>query len=119
MTGREGTVVQALAVLGLAFTKAGEHNRAESYLRETLTRASRFMVEDAWLLADAKGTLGECLGAQGRYAEAEPLLVESYEVLKTSQVPGSFRIKEASSRLVRLYDAWHKPEQAAQYRASN
>ncbi len=77
------------------------------------------MVKDAWVLADARGAIGECLIAQGRYAEAESLLIESYAANKASQVPGSFRVKESSNRLLNLYDRWGKPEQAAHYRVSN
>jgi serine/threonine-protein kinase len=108
---REGTVVRALAAIGVGFSGAGEPNRAESYLQEALTRGGRFMVKDAWLLAEVKGALGECLMAQKRYAEAEALLVESYESFKINQVPQSFRIKEASGRLSKLYQTWHRPDQ--------
>jgi hypothetical protein len=57
----------------------------------------------------ALGFLGECLFTQKRYAEAEPVLVESYQTLKSVQVPQSPVLKEARERLVLLYAAWGKP----------
>lgn len=69
------------------------------------------------LISLAEGALGECLMAQGRYAEAEPLLVQSYDEIHTSQGDQDPRTAEALKRLVVLYDAWQKPQRAAQYRA--
>ena len=53
--------------------------------------------------------LGECLAIQKRYAEAEPLLIESYEISKSVQVPGSPVIRERYERLASFYTAWGKP----------
>lgn len=111
------SVVYALTVLGSAFSQTGQLARAESYLREALSRGSRFMVGDSRFLAEAKGALGECLMAQKRYAEAEPLLIESYLAFKANQVAQSPRIKESLSRLVNLHQARGNPETAANYRA--
>ena len=52
------------------------------------------------------------------YDEAELLLIASYNDLKESQGEHTPRTVEALKRLARLYDAWKKPDQAAQYRAS-
>ena len=59
--------------------------------------------------AQAQGYLAECLIAQKRYAEAEPLLIDSYQALKTFQVPTSPVLREARERLASLYAAWGKP----------
>lgn len=109
-------VVVALRVLGQALARIGQHTRAESYLREALATASLLMIDGSWLLAETKGALGECLMGQARYGEAEPLLVESYETLKSNQVPQSFRLSEAIGRLVNLYEALRNEERVAAYR---
>jgi hypothetical protein len=57
------------------------------------------------------GNLGECLATQQRYAEAEPLLVESYQMRKSSQVPQRPILKEARDRLASLYSACGKPQE--------
>jgi hypothetical protein len=53
-------------------------------------------------------------------AEAEPLLVRGYEGMKqrAAKIPivGKPRLAEAQERLVELYDAWDKPDQATRWR---
>lgn len=61
--------------------------------------------------------LGECLTAQQRYAEAEPLLLESYPVLKAKLGEQHARTVDALRRLVALYEAWGQPDKASDYRA--
>jgi hypothetical protein len=54
------------------------------------------------------GGLGECLTVAKRYAEAEPLLTESYKIIDSLHVPKSPTLKEARGRLATLYAAWGK-----------
>ncbi len=61
------------------------------------------------------GALGEFLTSQKRFAEAEPILLKSFESLNASQAPGSPRIQTATRRLRELYATWGKPEMAAVY----
>jgi tetratricopeptide (TPR) repeat protein len=94
--------------LALILNKTGRSGEAEPLLRETLAvtqQNSRRPLD----VAQASGALGDCLAIQERYAEAEPLLVQSYATLKSVQVPGSPDIKEARERLASLYAAWGKP----------
>jgi hypothetical protein len=64
--------------------------------------------------------VGECLVGQQKYAEAEPLLIESYQGLKQREktIPTGLRVNltDALDRLVQLYAAWGKPEEAAKWR---
>jgi serine/threonine protein kinase len=107
-------IVQASITLGVLFERTGQYARAEPYLREALT----LKMDAAIHRETTKGVLGECLTAQKRFVEAETLLLESYESLKTSQVPHSFRLRESRLRLTNLYRDWGKPEQAATYRTA-
>ncbi len=68
------------------------------------------------IVARTESYLGECLTAEGRFADAEPLLVSSYEALNAAAGPRSPFTAEALSRVVALYDQWHKPAEAARYR---
>ena len=60
--------------------------------------------------------LGGALLCQGRYAEAEPRIVGGYEGMKAreSKIPAQskFNLSEAAVCVVRLYEAWGKPDQA-------
>ena len=65
--------------------------------------------------------LGGSLPGQARYAEAEPLVVAGYEGMKEREsritAPDQFRLREAAARVVRLYEAWGKPEKATEWKA--
>ena len=64
----------------------------------------------------AKSTLGASLVDRGRYAEAEPLLLEYHRHLMQTSGISSTDSREAMERLIDLYEAWQKPEQAREYR---
>ena len=72
---------------------------------------------DDWARYDALGMLGESLLGERRYSEAEPAIVFGYEGMAAhgEQVPASERprLREAAERVVRLYEEWGKPEEAA------
>ena len=64
--------------------------------------------------------LGGALLGQKKYAEAEPLLIAGYEGMKQREatIPpqGKDRLTEALERLVQLYEATDKPDEAAEWR---
>jgi serine/threonine protein kinase len=107
----------ALMVQGLIFSRTGRIDDAEKLLREAVRIRAENMPETHFLRATANGALGEFLSARSRFPEAEPLLIASYESLQKSQGANSPRTRRARQRLVNLYDAWNKPEQAARYRS--
>jgi len=49
---------------------------------------------------------------QKQYAAAELLLLQGYEPPQAKDL----RLREALERLVQLYDAWGKPDKAAEWR---
>jgi hypothetical protein len=69
---------------------------------------------------DNESLLGESLMGQRKYAEAEPLLLEGYNglIARINTIPAydMDSVTSAGERLVRLYDAWGKPAQAAEWR---
>jgi hypothetical protein len=60
---------------------------------------------------------GACLTEVGRYERAEELLLAAYPVLRQVMGEQNMRTELAVRRLVKLYEAWGKPEKAAEYRA--
>jgi serine/threonine-protein kinase len=61
--------------------------------------------------------LGTVLLDQGRYTEAQALLRRAYEALKGKEgLKASPLRRSVLNHLVRLYEAWGKPEQAERYR---
>lgn len=86
----------ALNDLGLSLTRAGNAGEAEPYLREALEIRKR--PAGSALQCSTEIALGECLTAQARYAEAEPLLMEGYSQLKSSSGENNKRtIRRASA----------------------
>jgi tetratricopeptide (TPR) repeat protein len=113
-----GALSSPLTVLGLILNKTGRSADAETNLREALEIRTRVVPKGNYLIAITQGALGECLTTEKKYTEAEPLLSESYATLKSVQSDQSPLTQEAARRLVTLYQAWGKPEEAARYQAS-
>jgi serine/threonine protein kinase len=72
---------------------------------------------DTWQTFLTKSRLGNGFLARKKYTEAEPLLVQGYANLKQHEVEIAKTYRtEALERLVQLYDAWGKPDEAAKWR---
>lgn len=107
----------ALIIKGSSLTKAGRSADGEKFLREALQLRSESLSPDHFWVAAAQGALGECLTAQKRFDEAEPLLKASFESLTRSQEPDSPRLELARERIVALYRSWGKTQIADQYQS--
>jgi tetratricopeptide (TPR) repeat protein len=80
----------------------------EQYSRAAAIFAKKFPGDDA-RTANAKSQWGGCLIELKRYAEAEPLLIESFGMLdRTKANPAALSV--TADRLVDLYKAWGKDE---------
>jgi tetratricopeptide (TPR) repeat protein len=106
--------------LGRCLLRAGKPEKAEAILRECLSLRARDQPDD-WNTCDTRSQMGDVLLSQKKYAEAEPLLLAGYEGLKqcADKIPAAdkVRVTEALDRLVRLYEATGKPDEAAKWRA--
>ena len=125
------TQVLFLGRLGRNLLKQQKVSEAEQSLRDLLALADRPAVGAAaslppspaipfWQIDDAKSMLGEALIGQKRFAEAEVLLLASYQDMakRRAEIPPASRsmLGEAQQRILQLYDAWDKKEQAADWR---
>jgi hypothetical protein len=121
-TDKPGSLLLAgdLAMLGANLLSQARWSEAEPVLRESLATRETATPDD-WSRFDTASQLGGALLGQGRFADAEPLVVNGYEGLKAREpkIPPRSRIwlTEAAIRLVRLYEAWGKPDQAAAWKA--
>jgi len=109
----------ALASLGQVLLLLEKGSEAEPFLRECLAIREKALPDD-WSRRYATSLLGGALLGQGRYAEAEPLVVQGYEGMKAreAKIPAQAKphLAEAAERVVRLYEAWGKPSQAAAWK---
>ena len=87
-------------------------------LTAVLTRAK--LAPDNWKTFHTKSLLGGALLDQKKYAEAEAMLLAGYEGMKKreAKIPpqGKVRLTEAVERLVQLYEATDKKDEAAKWR---
>ncbi len=82
---------------------------------EQSSQAAASLPLEHWLLPYLKGGHGETLLLLGRFAEAEPLLLESHRVFLATRGRGHPMTRKAAARLADLYRAWGRPERAADY----
>jgi hypothetical protein len=108
-----------LATLGDVLVQIKRFPEAEPVLRECLTLREKNIPAD-WRVFSTKSLLGESLLGQKKYAVAEPLLRAGYEGLKVRReaLSPSNRgfVAQAAERLIQLYEAWDKPEEATKWR---
>jgi hypothetical protein len=109
----------ALAALGLNLLNQEKWGDAEPILRECLEIRQKKAPDD-WRTPNTRSMLGAALLGQKKYADAEPLLKEGYEGLQkhVAEIPpqGKVRLTEALERLVRLYVATDRKDEAAALR---
>jgi eukaryotic-like serine/threonine-protein kinase len=100
---------------------------AEALLREGLRirllsprmvpNRRRIFPEDDWSIGATKSLLGASLIALARYDEAERVLLDAYRELEALPSPPRHDVDATIARLVNLYTAWGKRDEAARYRA--
>jgi tetratricopeptide (TPR) repeat protein len=107
--------------LGAAYARAGRLSEALALRTEALERGQKGEGSDGPDMLRRRGRLGVTYTKLYRPADAEPLLLEGYEGLRkeAGQVPPADRsrlLADALGRLVQLYDAWGKKDQADAWR---
>ncbi len=109
-------------LLAYNLLRQGRHAEAESLTRDLVPKDCE--TRD-WFSYDCVSLRGGALLGQEKYLDAEPLLLAGYEGLKASPFARSLRashlsrwrrLDEAGERIVQLYEAWGKPEKAAEWK---
>ncbi len=110
-----------LTAFGQLLLARSRWSEAEGRLRESLSLYNGTAWQDNWRRHHTMSLLGRALLGQGRYAEAEPLIVAGYQQMKAREasipVPERPRLREAAERIIQLYEAWDKPDEAATWKA--
>jgi serine/threonine protein kinase len=136
--GDEDPETLRAAALGWVLTKTGRAKEAEPLLREGLDICRKRLPRNDWFTAHNESLLGGCLLEQRQYPQAEPFLLSGYKGLLMAagmppvtdhwpirpdeglhESPGAppERIRQALERIISLYEAWGKPDQATVWRA--
>ena len=109
-----------LSGLGEFLLGQSRWSEAEPLMRESVAIHEKVAADD-WRRYHAMSLLGGALLGQGRYSEAQPLTVQGYDGLKAREAkisaPNRIHLTEAGARIIEFYDAWNKPEKAAEWKA--
>ena len=109
-------IVRTLDALITAKIAAQQHREAEELVRESLALLERLLPQDHWYVAMNRTRLGQCLIGQGRFNEAERLLLDNRERIIATRGEASSGAIAAHSNLIALYESWNKPNRAAEHR---
>ncbi len=108
-------LASALSNVGRNLLLQSRDSEAEPLLRESLTIREK-VIPDDWRRFSVMSQLGAALAGQARYTEAEPLILGGYEGLKARKASMGSMLRrffdEAADRVVRLYEAWGRTEEA-------
>jgi hypothetical protein len=108
-----------MATLAANLLHQHKYADAKPLLRDCL-KVREAKQPDVWTTFNTQSLLGEAILGQKKYAEAEPLLLQGYQGMREreSKIPanGKIRLTEALERLVRLYEATGKKDQADKWR---
>ena len=117
----EGNPYLTISLTGLSrvATEEGDYDKAERLLDQALAIGRRAFPDGHWRLDVAESALGDCMTRAGRYSEAEPLLLDSYRGLKVRRGERALVSRKTLDRLVRLYEAWGRPGEAAKFRSQH
>ena len=119
------SIATVLGELGLTLNQESRFADAERILREALRHyelgALPIVARRIRPPERLASELGRALAGQGKFAEAEPIVVRAYEELNASRPlligDANGMVAEALATVIAVYEAWGKPEQLAAYRA--
>jgi len=106
----------SLAARGETLMKEGRFEEAADLLRGCLAARQKTLPEGHWLIADTTSQLGAAVTGEGRFEEAEKLVLEGYSAMKEDPLAPTDRKRLAIKRVIQLYESWSKPDQASEWR---
>ncbi len=115
------TVARQEVGLARIYLDQGRPAAARALLLHVLEVQQRSYAAGDWRLGTTESLLGATYTSLSRFADAEPHLLRAFELLPVrpnSEGPRTQEARANRSRLVALYEAWGRPEQAVPYRSA-
>jgi len=109
--------IDSLRGLGLLRAEQGRYEEAEELLTESLERRRRVQGREHKRTIQNMVQLGWVYTKQQRYNEAEALLLDAFELSDRVLGPLNRDTIRSIDKIIKLYEAWNKPEKAKQWRA--
>jgi non-specific serine/threonine protein kinase/serine/threonine-protein kinase len=97
--------------------RSGDPVRAEKLLRESVAIHATALSPTHWQTVSTESLLARSLVEQRRFLEAERLLLNAHAVLVKEFGAAHVRTTTVAERIVELYDAWKRTDQASEWRA--
>ncbi len=107
---------ESLVLQSEALIKEGRFGEAEELMRGCLAIRQKALPEGHWLIADTVSQLGGAISGAGKFAQAEPLLLEGYAAMRENRRVPADRKRQAIERIIQLYESWGKADQASEWR---
>ncbi len=101
--------------LGQVHLKSGRFVRAERELRGAGAVLAAALGEGHWRTASSNGNWGMSLVRLGRFEEAESVLLASHDVIVKERAGVASFETNARKRMIDLYEAWGRPDQALKW----
>ena len=106
------TTVDALADV---LNKQGKFADAHRFAREARVSTEKAIGKEHWRWASVNRTLGMSLTGLGRFAEAEPLLLGSYDLMSARRGESHRQTLLTAKRIAEMYTGWKRPAQAREW----
>ncbi len=117
LTDDHPAVATAMGLLGRALDRMDSLEAGERWLRESWRIRQETFPEGHYLIASSESILGEHFVLTGDYAKAEKHLLAGERDLLASRSEDAPIMQDSRHRIVKLYEAWGKPDEAALWRA--
>ncbi len=109
-------IANALTSLGWALIENSKENEAEPILREALKLRNDDLGRSHWETAYTQNLLGACLSRLGRFDDAEPMLLESYDTLHSLKDTPPVRLRQALDRIITHFESRKQTKQAEEWK---
>jgi serine/threonine protein kinase/tetratricopeptide (TPR) repeat protein len=110
-------IATAMGVLGRSLDQMDSIAAGERWLRESLAIRRRVYPAGHYLISSAENILGEHFAIARKFDQAEPLLLASEKALVAARGEAAPIVQDARGRIVRMYEAWGRADEAARWRA--
>ncbi|MDZ7630207.1 MAG: serine/threonine-protein kinase [Gemmatimonadaceae bacterium] len=108
-------IASSMIYLGRALAHLDSTRAGEAMLRQAIALRTKSLPANHWLIASAEGALGEVVALDGRYAEAERLLLAAESRIVAARGPESQPAADVRQRLKDLYTLWKRPAKVAEW----
>jgi len=114
----ENHPLTALTYVGMgdALINIKNFTEAEVKINKGIDIYKNALPQDHWNISHAESILGKCYSAEGRYAEAEKLLLEAYKNLVDKKGSRDNLTRYALKSIIKNYERWGKKNKAKDFK---